>query len=299
MTNIYLPQPEDQLIITYDGARTLPAVGMILQARTPSGQVKTVRFYSLKLKPHEMKWSPCEIEASAIGTAIEAFYDYIKQLKKPVIICPDSKAVIDAANKIAKGHFSLSPRIQTFLVSGKSGQNSVGDFQSRSATECLADLCQIFNYVNQFIDTVIDVKLNSVYNISSEKSTASFINRSAWKAVQLKDKTCINATTCLTTGQTPSKKTGRNNSNTRRIVDKATIASDGLLVVKHTTPLSSTKQERIVIPPQYAESLINQLYITLQHPAKSQMNSFFNKYFFTMSSSTIIDNMYTVRNAIL
>ena len=83
---------------------------MILQARTPSGQVKTVRFYSVKLKPHVMKWSPCEIEASAVGTAIEAFYDYIKQSNKPVIICPDSKAVIDAANKIAKGHFSLSPR---------------------------------------------------------------------------------------------------------------------------------------------------------------------------------------------
>jgi len=304
MTNIYLPQAEDQLIITCDGARTPPAVGMILQARTPSGQIKTVRFYSVKLKPHVTKWFPCEIEASAVGTAIEAFYDYIKQSNKPVIICPDSKTVIDAANKIAKGHFSLSPRIQTFLnnlskisydiqhVSGKSGQNAAGDFQSRSATECSADLCQICNYVNQHIDTVIDVKLNAVHDIISGKSTASFMNRSAWKAVQLKDKACINATTCLTTGQTPSKKTGKTNSETRKIADKATIATDGLLVVKHTIPLSSTKQERIVIPSQYAESLLNQLHIKLQHPAKSQMKLFFNKYFFTMSSSSIIENMY-------
>ena len=37
MTNIYLPKAEDQLIITCDGARTPPAVGVILQARTPSG----------------------------------------------------------------------------------------------------------------------------------------------------------------------------------------------------------------------------------------------------------------------
>ena len=157
MTNIYLPQAEDQLIITCDRARTPPAVGMILQARTPSGQIKTVRFYSVKLKPHVTKWFPCEIEASAVGTAIEAFYDYIKQSNKPVIICPDSKTVIDAANKIAKGHFSLSYDIQH--VSRKSGQNAAGVFQSRSATECSADLCQICNYVNQHIDTVIDVKL--------------------------------------------------------------------------------------------------------------------------------------------
>ena len=118
------------------------------------------------------------------------------------------------------------------------------------------------------------------------------MNRSAWKAVQLKDKACINVTTCLTTGQTPSKKTVKTNSETRKISDKATITTDGLLVVKHTIPLSSTKQEKIVIPSQYAESLLNQLHIKLQHPANSQMKLFFNKYFFTMSSSSIIENMY-------
>ena len=45
---------------------------------------------------------------------LNLFYDNIKISRKPVIICQDSKTVIDAANKIAKGHFSLSPRIQTF-----------------------------------------------------------------------------------------------------------------------------------------------------------------------------------------
>ena len=155
-----------------------------------------------------------------------------------------------------------------------------------------ADLCQICNYFNKHTDTVIDVKLNAVHDINSGKSTASFMNRSAWKAVQLKDKACIKATTCLTTGQTLLKKTGKTNSETKKNVDKATIPADGLLIVKHTITLSSTKQERIVIPSQYAESLLNQLHIKLQHPAKSQMKLFFNKYFFTMSSFSIIDNMY-------
>ena len=30
MTNLYLPRPDDQLIVTCDGARTPPAVGMVL-----------------------------------------------------------------------------------------------------------------------------------------------------------------------------------------------------------------------------------------------------------------------------
>ena len=66
MTNIYLPKAEDQLIITCDGARTPPAVGVILQARTPSGQIKSVRFYLVKLKPHITKWFPCKKKKSLL-----------------------------------------------------------------------------------------------------------------------------------------------------------------------------------------------------------------------------------------
>ena len=115
MKDLYLPRSNDQLIITCDGARTPPAVGMVLQAKCEDGQTRIVRYYSVKLKPHMIKWNPCEIEACALGTSIETFYDYIKQSTLPVIICPDSKAVVDAAKKISKGHFSLSPKIQTFL----------------------------------------------------------------------------------------------------------------------------------------------------------------------------------------
>ena len=76
------------------------------------------------------------MEATALGKAIEAFYEFIKQSTKLVIICPDSKAVVDAAKKLSKGQFSLSPRIQTFFnnlgkinhdiqhILGKSGHNA-------------------------------------------------------------------------------------------------------------------------------------------------------------------------------
>ena len=303
MTDMYLPQPDDQLIITCDGARTPPAVGMVLQAKNNSGVTKTVRYYSVKLKNHHLKWFPCELEAVALGTAVEAFYEYIKNSNKPVIICPDSKAVVDAAKKIAKGQFSLSPRIQTFLnnlgkirhdiqhISGKSGHNAAGDFQSRSASTCSAELCQICSYVNNNADTIINVKLNAVTE-NNNADAMPFLNRTAWKSIQDKDKACIQAKTCLSTGQTPSKKSGKANVESRRIFDKAAIAKDGLLVVKQTIPLSTTKLERIVIPTAFLDSLLSQLHIKFQHPAKSQMNSIFAKYFFAHGASNAIDQLY-------
>ena len=314
MQNIYLPQADDQLIITCDGARTPPAVGMVLQARTPSGETKIVRYYSVKLKSHHVKWFPCELEAAALGTAVEAFYEFIKQSNKPVIICPDSKSVVDAARKLAKGHFSLSPRIQTFLnnlgkinhdiqhISGKSGHNAAGDYQSRSAADCSAELCQICNYVNFNADTVIDVKLNSVTdpdvkpnsatNPEYNSAAAPFLNRSTWKHIQEKDRACTQAKNCLLTGQIPSKKSGKVNVETRRILEKATIAKDGLLVVNHTIPLSTTKLEKIVVPSSYIDSVISQLHQKFQHPAKSQFMQLFNKYFFAQGSTAAIESLY-------
>ena len=303
MTNIYLPQPDDQLIITCDGARTPPAVGMVLQAKTQAGDTKIVKYYSVKLKNHHVKWFPCELEAAALGTAVEAFYEFIKQSNKPVIICPDSKSVVDAAKKIAKGQFSLSPRIQTFLnnlgkinheiqhISGKSGHNAAGDYQSRSASPCSADLCQICNYVNFNGDTIIDVKLNTVTDDDTQPSTTPFLNRSVWKNIQQKDKACIQAMNCSTTGQTPSKKSGKTNVETR-ILEKASISKDGLLVVKHTIQLSTTKLEKIVVPTSYLDSLISQIHLKHQHPAKSQFTQLFNKYFFAQGSSAAIDAYY-------
>ena len=303
MTDLYLPRPDDELIITCDGARTPPAVGMILQAKCTDGKIRIVKYFSVKLKPHMIKWNPCEIEACALGTAIESFYDYIKQSNNPVIICPDSKAVVDAAKKLAKGLFSLSPKIQTFLnnlskirydiqhISGKSGHNAASDYQSRTASECKSDICQICNYVQDTSDTIIDVKLNSVSSLNNTFGMP-FLNKEVWKDLQNKDHACRQAKVCLSTGQQPTKKSGNTNNDIRRYVTKANISKEGLLVVNDTIPMSTTKQEKIVIPSNFVEAIITQLHVKYQHPAKSQLVHLFNRYFFATGSNRIIDNTY-------
>ncbi len=304
MKDLYLPTKNDQLIIMCDGARTPPAIGMVLQAKTDSGEIKIVKYYSVKLKPHMIKWYPCELEAVALGASIEAFYEFIKQSVKPIIICPDSKPVVDAAKKIEKGHFSLSPRIQTFLnglskicyeiqhISGKSGHNIAGDFQSRNAFQCDTEHCQICKFITDTADTIIDVKLNAIQS-SSEHSMMSFLNRPAWKNIQERDSACKQAIKCLQSGQSPSKKPGKLQNNVRKYVSKATVAKDGLLVVQGNIPMTTNKTERIVIPSEFVEAIVTQVHIKFQHPAKAQLLNIINRYFFANGIHAAIDNLYS------
>ena len=304
MKDLYLPNKDDQLIIMCDGARTPPAVGMVLQAKNSKGEIKIVKFYSVKLKPHMVKWYPCELEAVALGASIEAFYEYIKQSHKPIIICPDSKPVVDAARKIEKGHFSLSPRIQTFLnglskinyeiqhISGKTGHNAAGDFQSRNASTCSTEHCQICTFIHDTANSIINVKLNTIPLIANDKSMMSFLNRNAWINIQDKDPACKQAIKCLQTGQHPSKKPGKMYNNVRKYVSKATIGKDGLLIVQGNIPMTTNKTERIVIPAEFVETIITQIHLKFQHPAKAQLINIVNRYFFATGTIAVIDNLY-------
>ena len=294
---VYLPSPSDQLIIITDGARNPPGVGFVLQAKDQTGKMRTVRHYSVKLKPHHIKWTPCEIESVAFGTAIEAFYDIIKESTKPVIVCPDSKPVCDATKLLQKGKFSLSPRIQTFLnnmgkvscevqhISGKSGQNQIADFQSRNTTECHAEVCQLCHYVDQQSETIVDSKMNTM------SSDIPYGSREMWANVQHQSKAINLARNALATGQLITKKSGKVNADARKITKTANIASDGLLVVYRNMPYSSQKEERIVVPTEYLPTLIKQLHNENNHPSKHQLKHLFEKYFFGVGVQGVIDTI--------
>ena len=299
MVSLYLPNPNDQLIITADAARTPPGLGTVLQARDQEGNIRTVRHYSVKLKSNMQTWQPCEIEAAALGTAIEAFMGFIKESNKPVLLCTDSKPVVEAAKRILNGKFSLSPRIQTFLnnlsrikceiqhISGKTGHNQASDYASRNTFQCNSEICQICHYVNSIADSVIDPKAATLTPESN-----SLLNRTAWRDIQAKDKSCKAAITCLTTGQTPTRKKGPVNSETRRLTKMARVASDGVLVVDTPVPLSASKQEKIVVPYLHLPAILMQLHTKHGHPTKNQMGLVFNKHFFAYRSATAIDELY-------
>jgi len=65
---LYLPSPEDQLLLVPDGSQKIPGIGHVLYALV-DGHRKPVRYHSVKLPDNCAKWSPCEIEALAFATA--------------------------------------------------------------------------------------------------------------------------------------------------------------------------------------------------------------------------------------
>ena len=98
---LYLPSPQAQLLLVPDGAQKTPGIGHVLYA-VIDGQRKPVCFHSVKLPEHYKKWSPCEVEALAFATGIQAEMDIINESLKPLLVAPDSTPVKDAVNLIKR-----------------------------------------------------------------------------------------------------------------------------------------------------------------------------------------------------
>ena len=77
MHTLYLPSPQDQLLVEPDGAVKTPGISHILFAAKGKEKIP-VQFHSVKLPDRCMKWSPCELEALSFAAVIEAEYDLIR-----------------------------------------------------------------------------------------------------------------------------------------------------------------------------------------------------------------------------
>ena len=62
----------------------------------------------------------------------------------------------------------------------------------------------------------------------------------------------------------------------------ATIAKDGMLIVKHTDPFSPTV-ERIIVPTSVLPGLVAVLHIKLGHPTQYQMKQVISRYFYALN----------------
>ena len=73
---IYLPHPDDQLVIKTDPAAHSPGIGHTVYA-IKGKELVPVRFHSSKLKPACRLWSLCEIESLEVAVAIESEYSLL------------------------------------------------------------------------------------------------------------------------------------------------------------------------------------------------------------------------------
>ena len=164
---MYLPHPDNQLVIKPDGASNQPGIGHTLFA-VKDRKLVPMRYHSAKLSDQCRKWSCCEIEAMSVAAAIEAEYSLLRESRHPIMILPDSKPVQQAIELIKKGKFSTSSRMNRFLsninkipitvkhLSGKYDLNQISDHQSRHPSDYTFDMCSIHKFIENLADTVLD-----------------------------------------------------------------------------------------------------------------------------------------------
>ena len=238
---------------------------------TRNNKLQLAGFFRAKLRGRQVTWLPCEIEALFIAAATKHFSPYIIQSKTPDCILTDSKPCVQSFEKLCRSEFSSSPRVVTFLSTVSKYQASVrhfagaailpSDFASRNAPECDNPTCQVCSFGQRTEDCV--VLRSSVQSTLSGTAKLPFTSRAAWLALQAECPDLRRTYAHLTQATRPSKKL-TNIKDVKRYRNVATIASDGLLVVKRNEPLVPTR-ECIIAPRQVLDGLLSAPHVYLSH----------------------------------
>ena len=294
---ITLPRPADQLWIVTDGAQKF-GLGATLYI-TRGSSLLLAGFFSAKIRKNQSTWLPCEIEALAIAAAIKHFSPYIIQSNHTTCILTDSKPCVQAYEKLSRGEFSSSPRVATFLSTASRYQTSIrhvsgssilpSDFSSHNAADCNNPQCQICSFILSSENCV--VRSSTLKDILQGTAKLPFTTRSTWLSIQ-SECPCLRRTHAhLKQGTRPSKKL-TNVRDVKRYLNVASIAKDGLLVVKRNTPFAPA-HESIIVPRPVLDGFITALHIRLDHPSQHQLKSVIQRNFFALDLDKSIERVTT------
>ena len=133
------------------------------------------------------------------------------------------------------------------------------------------------------------VRQASIQDILNGDVRLPFTSRTSWLATQseCKDLRCTHAH--LAQGTRPSKKL-TNVKDVKRYLNVATIAKDGLLVVKRDEPFAPSR-ECIVVPRQVLDGLLTVVHIRLSHPSSHQLKLVTKRYLFALDMDKAIDRV--------
>lgn len=261
------------------------------------GELRLAGFFSAKLRGSQTTWLPCEVEALSIAAATKHFSPYIIQSGVGACILTDSKPCVQAYEKLCRGEFSASPRVSTFLsvisryqvtvrhVSGSAILPS--DFASRNAPPCVDEGCQVCSFIERTAESV--VRLTSVQDVLDGSVRLPFTSRSAWLATQSECPDLRRTHAHLTQGTRPSRKL-TNIRDVKRYLNVATIAADGLLVVKRDDPFSPAR-ECIIVPRQVLDGLLTALHIQLAHPTCHQLKTVVRRYLYALDLDKAVERV--------
>ena len=284
---ITLPRPSDRIWIVTDGAVRNHGIGSTMYV-TRDDKPCLAGFFSAKLRERQMTWLPCEVEALSISSACTHFGPYIVQSLHRACILTDSKPCVQAFEKLCRGAFSASPRVYTFLSNVSRYRCSIlhlagavnipSDFASRNAAPCSDPSCQVCSFVHRLEDSVVGRVTPS--DIIAGREKLPFTSRSAWRSIQSECSDLRRTHAHLLQGTRPSKKL-TDIKDVKRYLRVATVARDGLLVVRREVPLLSPR-ECIIVPRNALAGILTSIHLQLDHPTLHQLKSVVNRHFFAL-----------------
>ena len=291
-----MPRPSDQLILTVDASPMNKGIsGTLFVVRDEKRSV--AKFFSVKLKDHQIGWLPCEHEALAIGSSINHFAPYIRESRHYTQVLTDNKPCCLAYKKLCQGKFSASSRVSTFLsmlsthrvtvAHLKGTENTSSDYSSRNPSHCTEDNCQVCNFVNDMAASVVCAV--SVSDVLSGVEKMPFTNSTAWRSAQHDCPILRRTHAHLTQGTRPSKKS-RNVKDLKRMLQVASVNASGLLVVKRNDPFVGLRS-LIIVPSLLLPGLLTALHIHFSHPTKHQLSKLFSRYYFGLNTDAVLTNV--------
>ena len=149
------------------------------------------------------------------------------------------------------------------------------DFASRNAAPCEDEACQVCTFTRLTQNSVI--RRTSIQDILKGNGHLPFTSRTAWLATQAECPDLRRTHAHLQQGTRPSKKL-TNMRDVKRCLNVATIAKDGLLVVKRNKPLA-TSHECILVPQQ------------VNHPSSNQLKTVTKRYLYALDIDKAIDRV--------
>ena len=317
---ILLPRPDDQLQIITDASQSKSGIAATLYV-IRHGKASVGGFFNAKLRPHQVRWLPCEIEALCIGAAVSHFGAEIINSKHQTLVLTDNSPSVMAYDKLCRGQFSSSARVSTFLsiISRyhvklqhiKRSANVVSDYASRNPIQCTNSSCQLCKFISEVEDSVVrsitvsdilesncsvsystwyQVRAMTVKDILESNCPVPYSTRSGWHEMQQSCNHLRRAKAHMRQGTSPSKKATKI-KDVKRYLQVADVARDGLLIVHDHKPLSPST-ERIIVPRAYLHGLLVCLHLKLQHPAKTQLKKVFSRAFYALDLDQALEVLY-------
>ena len=171
-------------------------------------------------------------------------------------------------------------------VSHLSGRaNILSDFASRNARLCIEPNCQICCFISRTEDSV--VRSVSIHDVLNDEMRLPCTTRSAWGSIQSECADLRRAHAHLKQCTRPSKIL-TNIKDVKRYLSVASIAKDGLLVVRRCDPFVPPS-ELIIVPRSVLDGLVTALHIKLDHPSKHQLNLILKRYCYAVDMSKAVE----------